>query len=162
MRTLLLVSAVALLASGCSNAPSAASRTPPASPPPGATIVPGGCASTVVLQGGAPSWTHQLEIPYVLATPPVVAGFIFGYPLRAGHPTNPANKILWQVNALPYGPSLDITAHLVGSNAAAVTQSVGFLDNGDLPSIVDMPQPGCWHMDLSWSGHHAAMELQYQ
>jgi hypothetical protein len=105
---------------------------------------------------------QQLEVPYVLGTPPSVGGAIFGYPLRAGHPTNPANKILWEVDGPPYGPSLDITAHPVGQATPVVSQSVGFLASGELPSIVDMPQAGCWHFDLVWSGHQAAVELMYQ
>jgi hypothetical protein len=30
------------------------------------------------------------------------------------------------------------------------------------PSIVDVPQAGCWHFDLSWSGHKASVELLYR
>jgi len=30
------------------------------------------------------------------------------------------------------------------------------------PSIVDVPQPGCWRFDLSWSGHRATVYLEYQ
>jgi hypothetical protein len=26
---------------------------------------------------------------------------------------------------------------------------------------VDVPLAGCWHFDLSWSGHHASVELEY-
>lgn len=143
-----------------------ATRTSPTgeaanSAPPGATIVPGGCGSTLLFKGAAPVWMYNLEFPYVLGTPPMVGGTIFGYPLRAGHPSNPANKILWEVDGPPYG-SLDITAHPVGQATPVVSQSVGFLAGGELPSIVDMPQAGCWHFDLAWSGQRAAVELMYQ
>jgi len=47
-------------------------------------------------EAGAPA-----DLPYVLAVPQTAAGFIFGYPLRAGHPVNPSNKILWVVDFPP-------------------------------------------------------------
>ena len=89
-------------------------------------------------------------------------GFLYGYPLRAGHPENPSNKILWLVNLQPRAGSLDISAHPVGAPAPIVKQSAAFLTSGDVPSIIDLPQSGCWHFDLTWSGHHAGMDIAYQ
>ena len=89
-------------------------------------------------------------------------GFVYGYPLRAGHPANPSNKILWLVNLLPRAGSLDISAHPVGAAAPIVNQSAPFLTSGDVPSIIDLPKSGCWHFDLTWSGHQAGMDIAYQ
>lgn len=32
---------------------------------------------------------------------------------------------------------------------------------GALPTIEEVPRPGYWHSDLSWAGHHTAVELEY-
>ncbi len=165
MRLLFAQCVAVLLATGCSGGAASASPVPH----PSATTVAGGCGSTPIYVGGAPAWLHKLEgsltyqeiVPHVLATPPTAAGFLYGFPLRAGHPENPTNKILWLVKLPPFAGSLDITAHPAGAATPTVNQSVAFLASGDLPSIVDMPQPGCWHFDLAWSGHHATVELEY-
>src|SRR5260370_417168 len=68
-------------------------------------------------------------------------------PLRAARPEIPGNKILWEVDALAYGQSLDLVAHPNGSATPSISQSVGCLPSGDLPSIVDVPQAACWHFD---------------
>lgn len=164
VRQFLLVCIAILITTACSGGPPSAALASPTihASQSGAAVIDGGCGSTPVLKGGALSWMQYLDIPYVLGTPPLVGGIIFGFPLRAGHPTNPANKILWEVGASPYGPSLDITAHPVGQPTASVSQSIGFLSSGELPSIVDVPSPGCWHFDLVWSGHHAVVELVYR
>src|SRR6266853_1739908 len=146
---------LALLVAGCSTAPA-----------PRAASSAGSCGSTPVLRGALPVWLNKpgnpVDLPYVLANPPQAAAFLFAQPLRAGHPENPSNKILWEVDALPYGPSLDLVAHPTGSSTPSISQSVGFLPSGDLPSIVDVPQAACWHFDLSWSGHRASVDLLYK
>jgi hypothetical protein len=148
------------------------SGTPNASPTPSgaANVLPGGCGSTQILKGGSPQWVHKLAgtstyvdtVPYVLAAPPTVAGFLYGYPLRAGHPTDRNNKILWLVNLGPRAGALNITAHLIGATAPAVSTGAGFIPSGDAPSIIDMPEPGCWEFELSWSGRQATVDITYQ
>jgi hypothetical protein len=66
--------------------------------------VSGGCGTSVAHRGPIPVWQNDATdnnapdgLPYVVADPATAAGFIFGYPLRAGHPVNPSNKILWAV-----------------------------------------------------------------
>ena len=68
------------------------------------------------------------------------------------------NKILW-VSKIP-STSLDpliIKAALAGS-ARTVTVSV---PGGPGPSIIDLPAPGCWTLQLSWSGHSDKLKLRY-
>lgn len=152
---------IAFLAFGCSPLPPSSQTASKSSPSAKPVTMSGGCGSTPIFKGGAPVWMLQLEgpsvytdvTPYALASPPMAAAVIFGYPLRAGHPQNPDNKILWLVSLPPRAGSLDIAAHLVGTDTPLVSQSAAFLASGDIPSIIDMPQPGCWQFDLSWSGH---------
>jgi hypothetical protein len=136
-----------------------------------AAVVPGGCGVTQVLKGGVPAWLDEAGahnnpdgLPYAVATPPIAAGFLFGYPLRAGHPDNPANKILWVVARPRGGSALTISAHPIGKAAPLVTtiQPANSSPGEIYPSIVDVPEPGCWHLDLAWAGQQASVELEYQ
>lgn len=175
MRRFYLLAAVLLIAAGCSNTPSGSPSPSPtaqavsASPPPGASVVAGGCASSQVYRGGIPQWINQAtgnntpdSLPYAIASPPIAAGFIFGYPLSAGHP-DPSNKILWVVGKPRNGSPLEITGQLSGASQPSVHQSEPPDSGGEIyPSIVDVPQPGCWRFDLSWSTQHAAVYLVYQ
>jgi hypothetical protein len=176
MSRVLLISVVMLIALGCSSE-TAGARTPSptergdTSPPPEASIVPGGCGATHTYRGHAPGWLEEAGahnnpngLPYALAVPETAAGFIFGYPLRAGHPSNPANKILWVVRSPRDGSPLEITGQLSGASGPSVHVSVPANSSpGEIyPSIVDVPQPGCWRLDLSWSGHQTTVYLEYQ
>jgi hypothetical protein len=101
---------------------------------------------------------------YVLASPPTIGGVLFVQPLRSGHPTTPSNKILWVVKLLRNGSALEITGHPLAAATPIVAQ-VQPADSGPgeiYPSTVDVPQPGCWHFDLAWTGHKASVELLYQ
>jgi hypothetical protein len=175
MKRRLFVTWIAMLLAGCSAAstssPPSPTGSPQANPPTSATNVAGGCGSTSIMRGHIPAWLDEAgahnnpdSLPYVLASPEQAAGFLFGYPLRSGHPENPSNKILWVVGQARNGSSLEISAHPLGA-AAPIVKVVKPADSspGEIyPSIVDVPQPGCWHVDLSWAGHKASVELLYQ
>jgi hypothetical protein len=92
-----------------------------------------------------------------------VAAFIFGYPLRAGHPEDPTNKILWVVRLPRGGSPLAVSGRPVGSSAPTVAEQLPPDSSpGEIyPSIVDVPQRGCWRFDLQWHGHRDTMELPY-
>lgn len=68
------------------------------------------------------------------------------------------NKILW-VSRLPLvgADPLVIRATLAGSTRTATVTVPG----GPGPSYVDLPAPGCWTMQLSWSGHTDELQLRY-
>lgn len=178
MRRLVAVFAWAALAA-CSSS-SAAVITPSPSPAPSpsvnrlptsdAQIVAGGCGGTQVYKGGEPAWltdagagNNPNDLPYAITYPPDAAGFIFGYPLRAGKPTNPSNKILWVVGIPRGGYDLRITGHPL--NASTPTIDLRFPDNagpGEIyPSGVDVPQAGCWHFDLAWGANRTGVDLVY-
>lgn len=177
-RPLLALLASALALAACTQTPLQSLSTPSllatASSRPSlsaAVVVPGGCGSTQVLKGGVPAWVDDAGahnnpdgLPYAVATPALAAGFLFGYPLRAGHPDSPANKILWVVAKPRDGAALTISAHPIGKAAPVVstTQSANSSPGEIYPTIVDVPEPGCWHLDLAWAGQHASVELEYQ
>jgi hypothetical protein len=72
--------------------------------------------------------------------------------------TSPANKILW-VSRLTVRPGAPfrIEARLDGTSRTAAV----VLPYGPGPSYVDLPAPGCWTLNLSWSGHHDQVRLRY-
>jgi hypothetical protein len=104
-------------------------------------------------------------LPYVVAVPQQsAAGFLFGYPLKARHSPDRANKILWVVGQPRQGSSLEITGHPLGLSTPTVVQSLP-PDSGPgaiYPSAYDVPQAGCWHFDLTWAGHQASVDLVYE
>ena len=82
--------------------------------------------------------------------------------LHAGHPSNPANKILWIVHT-PRGSQLVIRAHPLGRTRPLVTVRRP-ADSGPgsiYPSYVDVPRAGCWQITLRWSGGTDSLDLAY-
>ena len=174
-RWLSVLLAGVLLNLGCSDASGESSRQTPLaiskSPVSSPSEVPGGCGATPAYDGGQPAWlvesgahNNPNGVPYVLAIPQTAAGFIFGYPLRAGHPTSPSNKILWVVRLPRNGSSLSLTGSLSGSDKPAFSRSFAANSGpGEIyPSIVDVPEPGCWRIDLAWSGNKTTAYLEYR
>lgn len=158
-----------LVVAGCSS--SSAGLVADRSPAPSAIVVAGGgCGKTAVDKGGEPAWlTHAgannnpKDVPYVIADPPIAAGFLFGYPLRSGTPSNPSNKILWVVDRPREGNQLAVSGH--PRDAATPTTHATFpADSGPgeiYPSEVDVPSAGCWHFDLTWGANHTSVDLNY-
>jgi hypothetical protein len=138
--------------------------------PSGARAVAGGCGATVAYRGAIPAWLIEATgnnapdgLPYVVAVPAMAAGFIFGNPLRAGHPTDPANKILWVVRTPREGAALQITVRPVAAAAPVLHQQVPANSGpGEIyPSVVDVPTAGCWHLALGWRTGAAELDLRY-
>jgi hypothetical protein len=171
-----LLATAVILSTGCSDG---ATATPNASPSPEnlrpsaeAIVVPGGCGSTPVFLGGKPAWidaatAHNAPpVAYVLGKDGMAVGLMFINPLRAGpHPENPSNKVIWAVRQLRDRSDLQISGHPVGATKPTLHQSqaAGAPGEGTIfRSVVDVPDRGCWHFDLSWGGHSDAVELDYQ
>lgn len=111
-----------------------------------------------VLEAGAPSY-----LPYAVAASQRVTAVIFSYPLKAGHPTDPANKILWVVHQPGTASVLQIDGHAINAITPSFHQTEPAASFRNIyPSIVDVSTSGCWHLDLSWSGYRDVVELPYQ
>ncbi|MFG1919467.1 hypothetical protein [Micromonospora sp. NPDC048898] len=167
----LLAASVVLLAgctttaSGGSAAPSATatSTTSSASAPSAAT----GCHSPVETTS-LPDWADagfsgDARIPHVFGAKGDIVAALFAHPLRQVREDGSNNKILWVARAATTSPNptapatLVITATLDGTDTRVTREVAG----GPGPSIIDMPQAGCWHLDLRWSGHTDTMDLVY-
>lgn len=96
---------------------------------------------------------------FVLGDAGGIVAILFTERLAAPPAPDVNNKILWVArDPHPSGP-LTITARLVGAAGEPVVQQVG---GGPGPSIVDLPAPGCWHLDLTWPGHTDSLDLRYE
>ncbi|MYS84096.1 hypothetical protein GTZ85_28735 [Streptomyces sp. SID5474] len=89
----------------------------------------------------------------------ILLGYPYSAPARPGRPS----RILWAARPGPAGadrPSrvLRIEATLVGGGDVVIREVV----NGPGPSDIDLPAPGCWHLDLSWSGRTDAVNIPYE
>lgn len=163
MVRLVVSAAVAVLCVACWGGGAAPIASATTSGPNAGKVVPGGCGKTVVRTGGAPSWISLSGapdwLPYAIATPATAAADIFGYPLEAGHPEKPANKILWVVGADTVG-GLNVTVHPLGAGTPALDWALSPAGR-TFPSIDDVPNAGCWHFDLSNAGRHWSIDLEY-
>jgi hypothetical protein len=138
--------------------------------PAGSPMGSAGCAAAAIHHGPRPAWTAAawadsspgFSVPYAVATGGRAAAFFFADPLRAGHPTDPANKVLWVVRLPRHGMPLTISARRAGSRSPAVriTRSADSSPGEIYPSYVDLPQTGCWRLALAWDGHRAAIDVQ--
>jgi hypothetical protein len=102
-------------------------------------------------------------LPYVLAAGGTIMGYLWRFPLRAGHRADPANKILWYVRLPRAGNPLVVRTHPAGRPGPAVSYRFPPTSGpGEIyPSIIDVPRPGCWTLDLSWGAHADRADLRF-
>ncbi|GAA2909721.1 hypothetical protein GCM10010517_76140 [Streptosporangium fragile] len=83
---------------------------------------------------------------------------LFGYPLFSPPMPDRGNKILWRsrVPPVPSDP-LRIEARLDGGGTPVRIT----VDGGPGPSIIDLPSPGCWRLNLRWGSHLDSIDLEY-
>jgi len=116
----------------------------------------GGCAGTQVSATTAPpAWARAgfsvwSGIPWALGKPPNAVAYLFAIELVAGgnRPDHRSNKVLWVTQEPPEG--LRIQGHPLGRSEPAIVISGQITNGNQLPSIVDVPTPGCWSFDVSW------------
>ena len=128
---------------------------------------PAGCAARVET-GSLPDWADagfsgDARVPHVFGAKGDIVAVLFAHPLRQVRKDGSNNKILWVARAATTSPdpsapaTLVITATLDGTDTRVTREVAG----GPGPSIIDMPQAGCWRLDLRWSGHTDTMDLVY-
>ena len=140
--------------------------------PPSASAT-GACRSEV-RTGEPPSWARSgfgpgASVPYVVGDRGDIVAVLLGDPLHAPPLPGRASKILWVAREgtgpAPSGQTtkLEIEARLDrsdrGNSELVVSREVA---DGPGPSIVDLPQAGCWNLSLSWSGHTDTLAIVYQ
>jgi hypothetical protein len=118
--------------------------------------------------GAVPPWATDgfskpdAGIPHALGRSGRIVGIVFGYPLRAPALSWRANKILWVTRVPVDGPG----ALVIRAQRMAGARPVGkpvrrVLEEGPGPSIVDLPQAGCWRLALRWRGGTDVLDIAY-
>ncbi|GAA1646351.1 hypothetical protein ACFQY4_05555 [Catellatospora bangladeshensis] len=122
----------------------------------------GPCTPKVVMQP-LPDWADagfsgDTTIAHTLGERGEIAAILFANPLTHDRKDGANNKILW-VSREPNsgGEPLKIIARLDGRGQPVAKEVPG----GPGPSIIDMPGPGCWRMELTWAGHTDWLDLVY-
>ncbi|MFR9775429.1 hypothetical protein ACL02O_05155 [Micromonospora sp. MS34] len=157
----LMPAALVVLLAGCTTASRPATRV--STPASTAT----GCDARIET-GPLPDWADagfsgDARVPHVFGVRGEIVAVLFGHPLTYGRADEPSNKILWvarpaTASSGPEAPAtLLITATLDGAGTRATREVAG----GPGPSIIDLPGPGCWHLELRWSGRTDRMDLVY-
>jgi hypothetical protein len=156
----LLPSALVMLTLG---SPAAVASAVDASAPAGTAP----CHSAVE-QGVLPVWSRagfsdaRPRMPHVLGRAGRIVAIVFGYPLLAPPAADRSNKILW-VGRAPrlYYSSLWIRAQRMQGTTLVGRPTTRLVRGGPGPSLVDLPDAGCWRLSLTWAdGRHDALDLQ--
>jgi hypothetical protein len=132
-----------------------AASTPPASQP-----TPTGSASVAcgppVRTDALPVWAQAGfsnpqagGVPWVMGSQGDIVAVLFGHPLSAPEAKDHSNKILW-VASSEQDPMQPLVVDAVKDGTTQVVRRT--IANGPGPSYLDLPTPGCWHLDLSWDG----------
>ena len=123
--------------------------------------VPGASCVDPVPSRVLPDWARtgfsdpRPRMPYVLGDNGAIAAILFAQPLTSPAPADHNNKILWVSRVEPDGSPLRITATLADRSVTRV------VDGGPGPSIIDLPQTGCWHLTLKWGDNTDTLNLAY-
>ncbi len=157
----MLLPAVMLLSAGCTSSPPPRAAPQATSPGAPATAARTGCGS-VVETGPLPEWARagfsgDARMPHVMGDRGDIVAAIFGHPLALTRPDGSSNKILWVSKPSDPPGDLQITATRDGTTDPVRRTVPG----GPGPSIIDLPQAGCWRLTLTWSGHSDTMDLVY-
>jgi hypothetical protein len=139
---------------------------------PGPAVVAGGCGATKLYRGRVPAWTGPAfssspgppAWPYALSSRGTVVAIVFGYPLRAGNPTDRTNKILWIMRLRRHGSPLAIEARPLHASAPLIKHAwPADSSPGEIyPSYVNVPTAGCWRLTLRWARHIDWIDLRYE
>ncbi len=101
-------------------------------------------------------------MPYVLGRNGAIAAILWADPLLSPPSDNHTNKILW-VSRLPVKltSTLRISAQRVSGSKPVGSPVKRSVFGGPGPSIINLPEPGCYELTLSWSGRTDSMRLAY-
>ncbi len=128
-----------------------------------------GCVPTPIVHGTPPAWSNAawsmssqpVTVPYALASGGVAMAVEAVGSIRAGHPTNPTNKVLWVMRLPRQGKPLEITARQ-GGRVVRINRPADSSPGEIYPSFVDLPTPGCWRLTLAWNRHRASINVNVQ
>ena len=89
-----------------------------------------------------------------------LVAILFGYPLTSPPREDVNNKILWVLRDGPSSP-VQVSAQRMDGSSPVGDAVARQLDEGFGPSIVDLPEAGCWRLTLAFDGRSDSMDLEY-
>jgi hypothetical protein len=99
-------------------------------------------------------------MPHLLTRSGDVVAILFGFPLASPPREGLANKILWVQREGPTS-TVDISAQRMEGTAHVGEPVERRLDGGFGPSVVDLPDPGCWRLRLTYDDRIDSIDLEY-
>ena len=125
------------------------------------------CASQVKV-GVLPMWARtgfsdpKPRMPYELGRAGDIAALVWGFPLLSPPPRTHNNKILWVSRVATHpGSNLRIAAQRMQGARPVGTPVFRSVMGGPGPSIINLPNSGCWRLTLRWSGRVDSLDLNY-
>ena len=150
----LLLAVLTVAGSACS--PSSSPRPTPTSGAHSDTPA-SGCHEPAVAP--LPSWASSgfTDPPaHITGARNEIVAIPFGWPLHAPTPTpGRSNKILWVARAGSGPLHIEATEQATGQTFSVT------LPDGPGPSLVDMPEPGCWRFALTWANNSDQLFVRY-
>jgi hypothetical protein len=148
--------------------PTATPSLPAAASPSASTIgspspVGGGCGTTQVRSGPGPDADLGLtDNPWASATP-ADAGIVayFWYPppdLIVAHGPITRAKVLW-ISHGQQAAHLTIVARPLTGSSIVVRLAFPPSASGGYPSLIDLPSPGCWQLEITLGTAHATLDV---
>ena len=119
-------------------------------------------------KGGAPDWLNEAAASNGVAGQPYfingdVGGFVYSYPLHAAAAGSQTNKILWVFLYMLGRAKMQLSGHPYDTSTPTVNETLTPSAGSDraFPSVVDVPNIGCWEFTLSNGVQTATVDLVY-
>jgi hypothetical protein len=154
-----------VVACSTGGAPRSASRQSSDAATPATTPVGGaGACRTDYTSRPLPAWAQagftppSIPMPYVLSDRGDIVAILWAThdPLVVPPAADRNNKILW-VSRVGWTLGASLQIHATAADRSATRTVAG----GPGPSIIDLPAPGCWSLDLTWGNNHDHLDLGY-
>lgn len=139
------------------------------------SATPPSAATATTPQGAEPATPAQKSLPCntdvqreLVGRQHGIVGHSFAWPEPFTSPPLPDrhNKILWELLRPEHSSDtadLLITASLNDSEVVVHRRIEGYVTPGRTrPSIIDVPEPGCWTFSLTWGRERDLVSVQYR
>ena len=116
--------------------------------------------------GVLPTWARagfaepEPAVAHVLSRSGEVVAILFGYPLASPPREGINNKVLWVHRDGSTSP-VEISGQRMEGTTPMGEPVARRLDGGFGPSIVDLPEAGCWRLSLTYGDRIDSIDLEY-
>ena len=153
------------VASSSTTGPTAPASVVPSPSEVAPSPIAGPCLSDLDM-GVIPTWARtgfsepEPAMPHILSRSGDVVAIVFGFPLASPPREDVNNKILWVHRDGPTSP-VEISAQRMEGTTPVGKPVARRLEDGFAPSIVDLPDAGCWRLTLTYGDRTDSIDLEY-